>query len=122
MSYGFLSGYRMQAASRQAVEAGAEAEAAGNRAERAAQRLEDMLARHALVLKTLLSFCEKRGLFNEPEFLRMMEEVDLSDGIRDGRYKPGAEPKRCAACGRANQRTAIRCMYCGEDIPDRAII
>ena len=122
MSYGFLGGYAAQRAAASAAKAGAEAEAAASKAERAVQHVEDAQARHALVLKTLLTFCEKKGMFTEPEFLKLMEEIDLADGVRDGKYKPGAEPKRCVACGRVNQRMALRCIYCGEDIVDRKVM
>lgn len=120
MTYGFVGGYRNRGPidSQQSTEAQSDA----RRANAAVERLEDLLARHALVLKTLLTFCEQKGMFKEPDFLKVMEEIDLSDGVADGRYKPQGQPRQCVACGRNNRRTAMRCMYCGEDIKERDVM
>lgn len=53
----------------------------------------------------------------------MMEEIDLSDGVTGKeQLQPQAQPRECVACGRKNRRTAMRCMYCGEDIKDRDVM
>ena len=119
MHYGFVSRYHNSTYSAQQQ---TEAQSDARHALGAVDRLEDLMPRPALVLKTLLTFCEQKGLFNEPDFLKMMEEIDLSEGVADGRYKPQGQPRECVACGRKNRRTAMRCMYCGEDIKERDIM
>ncbi len=119
MHYGFVSRYNT---SNYSAQQSNEAQADARRAVGDVERLEDLLARHALVLKTLLTFCEQKGMFKEPDFLKQMEEIDLSDGVADGRYKPQGQPLECVACGRKNRRTALRCMYCGEAITKRDIM
>jgi hypothetical protein len=120
MHYGFVSGYR--GAGPISAQQSTEAQSDARRANAAVEQVADLLARHALVLKTLLTFCEQKGMFKEPEFLKLMEDIDLSDGVADGRYKPQGQPRQCVACGRNNRRTAMRCMYCGEAIADRDVM
>lgn len=119
MHYGFVSRYRNSTYSAQQQ---TEAQTDARQALGAVERLEDLLARHALVLKTLLTYCEQKGMFTEPEFIKLMEEIDLADGAADGRYKPQVEPRACVACGRKNRKTAMRCMYCGEPLSQREIM
>jgi hypothetical protein len=97
-----------------------------SRAERKAQNVSEKMAdafdRQALVIRTLLAFCEKRGLFNEAEFRELMNEIDLSDGTLDGKYKPQQTPQVCPGCGKTNGRRAVSCMYCGTIFDARPVV
>ncbi|MCC6573176.1 MAG: hypothetical protein IT462_05230 [Planctomycetes bacterium] len=80
---------------------------------------EDELARHALVIQTLLRICAKKGLFADAEFLKLLEEVDLEDGVRDGKKKKSKSPKTCDKCGKNARATALTCIYCGAEFPTK---
>jgi hypothetical protein len=120
MAYGWLYGYYM-GAHRAAASASASARSA-DRAISEAERMRDAIERQTLVIQTLLTFCERKGLFNEQEFRELMNEIDLSDGFLDGKFKPQHGPQTCAACGKISGRHAVNCMYCGVPFEARPIM
>ena len=56
-------------------------------AQRIAQ-LEDDLARAALVIHSLVEVCIRQGVFTADEIARVTAEVDLLDGVADGKLDP----------------------------------
>ncbi len=56
--------------------------------------------------------CQRLGLTDE-QLMRKMEEIDLRDGVRDGRITEGATVRPCLNCGRKQSARQERCMYCG---------
>ncbi|MCB9933450.1 MAG: zinc ribbon domain-containing protein [Planctomycetes bacterium] len=122
MYYGWIHGYYAYEASTSAANSAVDAASSARRAENALARLEDALDRQALIIRTLLSMCEAKGLFNEPEFRELMNEVDLSDGRLDGKFKPQAMPRSCPNCGKTNGKRAVTCMYCGAQLEGRELI
>lgn len=100
------------------IEAKADAHAVREHAVRLANSLrvvEDELSRHALVLQGLLRMCLKKGLFADAEFLKLLEDIDLEDGVRDGMRRRTKEPKVCANCDKPARATAMTCLYCGTE-------
>ncbi len=81
------------------------------------REMDDELARHALVLQTLLRICERKGLFKDPEFIQLLEQVDMEDGVRDGKRRRAKGPKTCPDCGKNARSTAMTCIYCGAEFP-----
>ena len=122
MYYGWVHGYYNSGAARVASSAANDAESSARRAENAMARLEDALDRQALVIRTLLTACEKAGIFNEATFKELMNDVDLSDGRLDGKYKPQSGPQSCPDCGKTNGKRAVTCMYCGSQLEMREIM
>lgn len=46
-----------------------------------------------------------------------MGEIDLRDGVRDGRATSRATgPMKCPECGRPNRRGRTTCIYCGRTL------
>jgi hypothetical protein len=117
MYYPWVGARASNTSARNAAQSASSAASEARSARRQVELMEDALGRHALIIRTLLSICEKKGLFNEPEFIKLMEEVDLSDGRLDGKYTPEATPQVCPQCGKTNGRKAVTCMYCGADLP-----
>lgn len=122
MYYGWIHGYYSAQDANIARQSANDASSAARRAESAMARLEDALDRQALVIRTLLTACEKAGLFNEAQFKELMNDVDLSDGRLDGKYKPQAMPQSCPECGKTNGKRAVQCMYCGAQLEMRDIM
>jgi hypothetical protein len=53
---------------------------------------------------------DKTGL-SEEDLRQRMEEIDLRDGVRDGRIGPAKV--NCPACNRINNDRRTHCVYCG---------
>jgi len=64
-------------------------------ADRVAQ-LEDDLARAVLLIHTLVEACIERGVFSREEIAAVAEQVDLFDGVADGKLDPSAVRQRAA--------------------------
>jgi hypothetical protein len=122
MYYGWVNGYYGYHSARDAAQSAGEAGRAANRAENALARLEDALERQALIIRTLLTACERAGIFNEDQFRELVTEVDLSDGRLDGKYKPQMGPQGCPNCGKTNGKRAVKCMYCGAVLEGRDLM
>lgn len=122
MYYGWVHRYYNTDNAHRAINAANDAASSARRAENALGRLEDALDRQALIIRTLLSMCEAKGMFNEPEFRELMNEIDLSDGRLDGKYKPQATPRSCPNCGKTNGKRAVTCMYCGVQLEGQELI
>lgn len=106
-------GYAAYGEAAAAGAAAAGAERAASRAESALLQLQDQIDRQALLIRSLLVLMDKKGMTNEAEFRQLLEEVDLSDGRRDGKYRPQQTPRSCPKCQKTNSKRAVVCMYCG---------
>ncbi|MCP4645183.1 MAG: hypothetical protein GY851_32375 [bacterium] len=47
----------------------------------------------------------------DADFERMAQEIDLRDGVADGRMTE--TPMKCPQCGRTSNSKHWRCLYCG---------
>lgn len=52
------------------------------------QSLEDDLGRVALLARALAEVCMRKGLLTEAELHAIIDEVDLADGVSDGKLAP----------------------------------
>jgi hypothetical protein len=95
------------------------AEAARSKADRFAedvqhlQRKVDKLSLGCQALWELL--CERAGL-KDDDLLAKMEEIDLRDGVQDG--KMTQRVVICPSCKRNTSNKRTRCIYCGTALPD----
>ncbi|MCF6228756.1 MAG: hypothetical protein L3J82_08880 [Planctomycetes bacterium] len=119
MHYGWVANSHLRQQARDARHDGATAH---RKAETLKLDIEDAMARQALIIRSLLTLLERKGLTNDDEFRALVNEVDLSDGKLDGKYAPEAKPTECPKCLKVNGRRAIKCMYCGESLTGREII
>jgi hypothetical protein len=122
MYYGWFHHYYLHGVVNSATDAAGDAASSARSARSTAERMADSLDRQALIIRTLLTFCEKKGLFNEQEFRELMNEIDLSDGQLDGKFRPQHGPQTCPSCGKTNGKRAVSCMYCGTQLDDRPVM
>ncbi|MGQ9589348.1 MAG: hypothetical protein ACUVYA_03525 [Planctomycetota bacterium] len=54
---------------------------------------------------------EEHG-YTDEDLLDRMEEIDLRDGLLDGRVAPGP-PGTCSGCNRKVSRLRRYCLFCG---------
>lgn len=88
--------------------------AAADRAANQARRVEDQLDRAMLTMQAMWTLLSEKLGATEEELRERVVELDLSDGILDGKVR--RPPYECPACERPTPRRFARCLYCGDDI------
>lgn len=69
-----------------------------------------------LVCQALWSLLQEKTGLTEQELLQRVTELDLKDGVLDGKYtKP---PVDCPSCGSKMSRKFNRCLFCGQACAD----
>ena len=96
---------RIGSAESSAARASQKAESLDKRVEYLEERL-DRLSLISLALWTLL---KDRGL-TEQQLMERMQELDLRDGVLDGRVQGGLI--NCPQCGRPLSQRHRKCLYC----------
>lgn len=77
------------------------------------QLLENKIESLALACQSLWEIIEEKTNINSEQLHAKMEEVDLRDGIKDG--KLSSTPMTCHQCGRKTSRRRPICLYCGAE-------
>ena len=107
----YQQGQQNSYAAQSAERSGREAKRTADRTSRAQEELEEKVESLALVCQALLEIlAEKTGVTQEQVDAKI-EEIDLRDGVKDGKFRP--QPLVCSDCGRRTARKRERCMYCG---------
>ena len=73
--------------------------------------LEDRIERLTLITQALWELLQKKVGIEESELTALIEEIDLRDGVLDGKITK--KPQKCSRC---NQSVSIKtnvCFYCG---------
>lgn len=78
-------------------------------------RLEQRLDRLSLACQAMWELLRDTTDFNDSDIFRKMEEVDLRDGVADG--KMGHTIGECPTCGRKVDTQRRLCLYCGDPMP-----
>ena len=73
--------------------------------------LEFSLNRMALVSQAMWELLSSRLGISENELLSRVSEIDMRDGVADGRMT--AKVSNCSDCGRPVNTKRPRCIYCG---------
>ena len=74
----------------------------------------------ALVCKTLMRIILEKGLCTGKELGELMHEIDLEDGVADGRVTPKGPQNSdiCPECDHTIKGGKKRCLYCGYQLPE----
>lgn len=76
------------------------------------KNLEQEVRRLTLMNQALWEVLRQRLGLTDEDLLQKVKEVDLRDGIEDGRMtEVGLE---CPTCGRVSSSKHWRCLYCGQ--------
>jgi hypothetical protein len=73
--------------------------------------LNSRVERLALVTQALSELLTERASVSEADLLAKIDEIDMRDGVRDGRAP--INPRSCPKCGRPNTGHRTACLYCG---------
>ena len=68
----------------------------------------------ALTCQALWEVARDHSRLSDEQLLAKVSEIDLRDGVADGKMGSGTEP--CSKCGRTISKRHMSCMYCGEQI------
>lgn len=74
----------------------------------------DRLDRLILVVDAMWSLLEEAG-YSDEQLRQRVEQIDLADGVADGRRTP--LPTICRACGAKVAAGLASCQFCGNDLP-----
>jgi hypothetical protein len=76
------------------------------------------IARLELTVEALIRLLELRGGLARQELALMIQQIDLADGVEDGRIGPDrtASARRCEQCARPLNPKRSSCIYCGAAI------
>ena len=76
--------------------------------------LEATVERQALACQALWELLQEHLPLGEKDLLTRMEQVDLRDGVADGRMTK--QVSTCGTCNRAVHSKRKRCLYCGAEV------
>lgn len=79
--------------------------------------MQAQLARQYLMIQTLCHILLAKGVVEEKELTEWMSYVDKFDGTEDGKLRESKAPHTCPKCQRVNSPRAVKCQYCGEELP-----
>ena len=65
----------------------------------------------AMICEAMWELIKSRTDLTDTDLMGKMAELDLSDGVADGKVTRG--PKTCPNCSRPNTRRRELCLYCG---------
>ena len=99
---------RINQASRSATRAESKAGQVKHEIHRLNERVEVL----ALACQSLWELLQDHTNLEANDLDRKMEEIDLRDGVQDGRMTSTTDV--CSDCGRKTSRRRKRCIYCGQ--------
>ncbi len=105
---------RIRHANSNASQASSKASKAANhsaRVEREMKMLDGRVEVLALACQSLWEPLQEHTSVATADFDQKMEEIDLRDGVQDGRITKVTEA--CEKCGRKTSRRRKNCLYCG---------
>jgi hypothetical protein len=117
MGLTFLTGYVLGQHGKQSARL---ASAAANRSGSSTENLLDLhdrVDRLILVVDGMWSLLEDAGYTDEQLRVRI-EEIDLADGVQDGRRTPLAA--QCGECGAKVAPGLSSCQFCGTALPENS--
>ena len=79
------------------------------------QQLEANQERLFLICTALTELIRDKNLVTEAEVLAKLQEVDLRDGMADGKFG-GLQILACPHCGNRTKRRHLNCIYCGKPL------
>jgi hypothetical protein len=100
------------------LEANINASEAKVQAEQAVDRLRELevtISHMALTCQAMWELLREHAGTTDAELLAKIKEVDLRDGVADGRMRPVVV--NCPKCGKPSNTKHSVCMYCGAAIP-----
>jgi hypothetical protein len=80
-------------------------------------QLEANQERLFLICTALTELIRDKNLATEAEVVAKLQEVDLRDGLADGKFG-GVQIVACPHCGNRTKRRHQHCIYCGKSLDE----
>ena len=109
----FISTYGL-GGSTEAIRASSEAGSKANRASSDTLQLRREVNRLLMINEALWEIIRDREGLKDEDLIRKIDEIDLRDGLLNGRRAKQA-PADCSNCGRTLPKRQPVCIYCGTD-------
>jgi hypothetical protein len=81
-------------------------------AQRKVGHLEADVERLMMMTEALWGILKEQLNYTDDELLKRVQEIDMRDGVLDGKVSKSA-PKKCSACDRTVMKKRPKCLYCG---------
>lgn len=115
MNHVFRSAYSLYQKTQQASQ---DAGTAQSQAASAVTRIEQMQAdieRLLMIVQALWEIIKENELVDDEELMRKIQDIDMRDGVLDGRVAKTANPQ-CPHCRRTLIGRHPFCLYCGQAV------
>ena len=93
--------------------AGQNAQSSAAEAKRKAESLEADVDRLMMITEALWGILKEQLNYTDEELIRRVQEIDMRDGVLDGKNNSKEAPKKCTNCGRTVMKKRPQCLYCG---------
>ena len=113
----FISTYS-GAGSQEAIRTASEASGKAGRAGNEIMHLRREINRILMINEALWEIVRDREGLMDEDLVRKIDEIDLRDGVLNGRRAKQA-PLDCPSCGRTLPKRQPVCIYCGTDAGNR---
>ena len=107
---------------KQIGEAKAAAQSAQDRVSSVNERIDALEKRiESLIMfsQAIAEILEEKAGLKQAELLQKIEEIDMRDGVKDGKIGTGGG-RKCEKCNRGYNSKLNKCLYCGyvRDLPN----
>jgi hypothetical protein len=76
----------------------------------------DPIERQMIISEAIWELLKEKAGFEDKDLANKVREIDLRDGLLDGRVRP-EPPIVCPGCGKKMNKASSACIYCGQNIP-----
>jgi hypothetical protein len=92
------------------------AQSAANTAKADVREMGRRIDKLTMIVEGLWVFLQREHGYTEAQLVEMVTEIDLRDGLLDGRVK--RQPRDCEECGKVIGADKAVCMWCGAEDQD----
>lgn len=75
--------------------------------------IEDRLDKLVMISQAMWELLRDNTSLEESDLFNKIQEIDLRDGVEDGRVTPTVQ--KCRDCGRVMHPRHNKCLYCGRE-------
>ena len=74
-----------------------------------------------MITQALWEIVKHHHGYTDDQLEAMIKEIDLRDGVLNGKLDIKEGPQKCSGCGRSIIARQQRCLYCGEETKTKSL-